>query len=132
MYRCMCVTRVWGGKVAWNKRERERQRNWQRRSSRVVPRKLRGKRSRRRSQVHLTRTATPSRCVRGGRRINRCHHGDRTLVARRHGLMPRSGSTFATPSPAATQPRRVYIRILYSCIQYSCSAAAHVHTHLLY
>lgn len=50
------------------------------------------------AQVHLTRTGVVRAC---GRRINRCHHGDRTSVARRHGVIPRSGSTFATPSPAA-------------------------------
>lgn len=48
----------------------------------------------------------PHRVVRAcGRRINRCHHGDRTSVARRHGVIPRCGSTFGTPSPATATPR---------------------------
>ncbi|KAL4131769.1 hypothetical protein QTP88_009034 [Uroleucon formosanum] len=73
-----------------------KERNWQRRSSRVVPRKLQGKRRAVASafawaggeevgtRVHLTRTVVRA-C---GRRINRCHHGDRTLVARRHSVIP--------------------------------------------
>lgn len=72
-------------------RRRKRERNWQRRPSRVVPRKLQGYRrgtcggEEVGAQVHLTRTVVRA-C---GRRINRCHHGDRTLVARRHGVIPR-------------------------------------------
>lgn len=81
----------WQGTSGGVARRKKRERNWQRRPSRVVPRKLQG-RGRGTcggeevgTQVHLTRTVVRA-C---GRRINRCHHGDRTSVARRHGVIPR-------------------------------------------
>jgi len=96
IYVCVCTRERGWEVVASGGLVEGKERNWQRRSSRVVPRKLQGKRravaaasawaggEEVGTRVHLTRTVVRA-C---GRRINRCHHGDRTSVARRHGVIP--------------------------------------------
>jgi hypothetical protein len=98
-----------------------KERNWQRRSSRVVPRKLQGKRravsaasawaagEEVGTRVHLTRTVVRA-C---GRRINRCHHGDRTLVARRHGVIPRYDRPLRRPHLPTPRSSRSNVMCIY-------------------